>query len=210
MIVKDIKWSTCGCYIAICGEEGHMQLLSGINGAQIFALQVVTSPRYGSYAQFTCLSWNKSITSIVLGTERGEIIDIDPLHQGRFVSTVIVRENIPIRYISYYGPLRSTNDGTGTAVITQSLSLYLANGEVAIFQNLSSANCVCVHTRIINGLAQWNSTQTVLAVVGYSPLSMYLSARFLDTEGLMLHTIDQLLCVQPTIDVSHICLLTCI
>lgn len=173
----------------------------------------MTETQYGAHAQFTSLSWNKSITCMALGTERGEVIDVDPIQQGRFISTLIVRENVPVLNVCYYGPMKEvdimTPEGSQT-LITQSLSLYLANGEVAIFHNLSSASCMCVHTRIVNGVAQWNSKQTLLAVVGYHarspglPTPPYITARFLNEEGNIIMSMDRLIATRPGTDVSYI------
>lgn len=211
-VVRDMQWSHCGFYIAVCTEDGHLQIFSGLNGTYIFSIQVVTSSAFGSHAQFTSLSWNKPTTSIALGTERGEVIDIDPLQHGRFMATMVVREGTPVLHACYFGPVKEINIVTSEgnqSLSTQSLSLYLANGEVAIFRNLSSACCMCVHTRIVNGRAMWNEAQTILAVVGYygsitqhQMASSFIAARLLDNDGNILLTVEHLIAGQPGTDVS--------
>ena len=148
-----------------------------------------------------------------LGTEKGEVIDIDPLQHGRFMATMVVREDTSVIHASYFGPVKEVNIATpegNRTLSTQSLSLYLANGEIAIFRNVSSACCMCVHTRIVNGRAKWNEEQTVLAVVGYYGRSSgqcmtpsFLAARFIDGDGNILLTVDQVIAGQPGTDVRN-------
>jgi hypothetical protein len=216
VVVKDIQWSHCGNYIALCGEDGHLQMFSGVTGMNLFSVQVITSSLSNTYAQFTTLTWNESTTRLAICTDHGEVMDADPSYNGRFISTTIVRETIPILYAKYFGPVKEYEVETvfgNQKLSTQSLSLYLANGEVAIFQNLSSTHCMCVHTRIINGKAQWNSTESVLAIVG-CPIfrgrrgnnQSCLAARLIDGDGNILLTIEHLISIQPRTDASLQCI----
>ena len=204
-----MQWSKCGYYIGICGEEGHIQVFSGLNGVNIFAVQVIAATVFSFQAQFLCLSWNKQGTRIALGTERGEVMDVDPAVNGQFISTMMVRENTPVLHIQYFGPIQEVEINTPDGVkqlSTQSLSLYLADGEVAIFPNLTTTHCMCVHTRIINGQAAWNVAETVLTIVGYQATSStsstpFLVARFLNSEGNILFSLDHLLMIEPGTEV---------
>ena len=138
-----MQWSPCGLYIAICGEEGELQLFSGLNGISIFAIQVVSSTQHSTHAEFTCLTWNKTSTRLALGTAKGELIDTDPTQNGQFISIMMMHENVPVRHAQYFGPteeLHLNNEQTAS----QSLSLYMEDGEVAIFPTINNTCCMCV------------------------------------------------------------------
>ena len=155
--VSDIQWSPCGTYIALCGEEGQVQVMSGHDGAVIFAINAVSTTGYGAYAEFTSLSWNSTSTRIALGTGKGEVIEVDPHNNGRFLSMMSMHENVPVRQVDYFGslqyffhpdaagrPASVVVDGQESWVASQSLSLYMEDGEVAIFPLIAETHCYCV------------------------------------------------------------------
>ena len=203
--IKDIQWSSCGHYIAICGEDGHLQLYSGFSGANVFSVQVLNSSQWSnSYAQFTSISWDSNGTRLAVGTERGEVMDVDTDRYGQFIKTTIIRQEVPVIYVKYYGAVQEFEvQRGGVKSYVQSLSAYLANGEVAIFQNLASNRCSCIYTGITNGQAQWNSNESLLAIVGYYISGNTLAARFMDAHGNITFSINQLLPIQPTTDVIY-------
>ena len=155
--VSDIQWSPCGTYIAICGEEGQLQIIAGHNGTTIFAIHAISTSSYGTYAEFTSLSWSASSTRIALGTRKGEVIEVDPHQNGQFLSMMTMHENVPVRKVEYFSSphcfketinpdnysRHKENDST------QSLSLYMDDGEVAIFPTASETHCNCVQVRTI-------------------------------------------------------------
>lgn len=209
VLVRDMQWSCCGYYIAICGEEGHLQVFSGLNGANIFAIQLVAALRFSSQAQFSCCSWNSSGTRIALGTERGEVVDVDTTDDGQTVLTIGVRDGVPVLSTHYFGPAKEitkhTSSREAVAVPTQSLSVYLSSGEVRIFPTICSGQSICVQTRVVNGTSAWNGNGELMVVVGQrSQGSMSTIARFIDSNGNILLTVDNLLPPYPKPEVRII------
>ena len=205
MVVTDIQWSSCGYYIVICSEEGYIQVLSGLNGQRLFTTQVVAPHRFSTQAEFTCCTWNKCNTQIALGTKRGEVFGIDPDEEGQFIFTTVDREGVSVQSLLFFGPIHeipvSTRHGEKMTA-TQSLSLYMSNGDVVFFPTLISHYCACVQTHLIEGKAQWNSEETLLAIVGYREDARHvLAARFLDTHGDILFTVNQALCIPQDVQV---------
>lgn len=131
-------------------------------------------------------------------------MDVDPSQNGHAIGTIVVRKDVPIIYTKYFGTVHEQEVQTphgAQRVSTQSLSLYLANGEVVIFDNVSSTQCMCVYTGLVNGQAKWNSFDTLLAVVGYNRTGS-INGRFLNGNGSILLTIDKLIAMEPGNDVS--------
>ena len=206
MVVTDMQWSSCGFYVVICGEEGYIQILSGMNGQRLFVTQVVAPHRFSTQAEFTCCTWNKSNTQIALGTRRGEVFGIDPNEEGHFIFTTLDREGVAVQSLHFFGPVHeipmNTRNGEKMTA-TQSLSLYLSNGDIVFFPTLISKFCACVKTQLIKGIAQWNSEDTLLAVVGHrEEAHQVLGARFLDAHGDILLTVNQALCIPQGIQVN--------
>ena len=143
VLVRDMQWSPCGLYIAICGEEGELQVFSGLNGISIFAIQVVSSTQHSTHAEFTCLTWNKVSTRLALGTAKGELIDTDPTQNGQFISIMMMHEHVPVCHAQYFGPTEEVHLHNEQAA-SQSLSLYMEDGEVAIFPTINNTCCMCV------------------------------------------------------------------
>ena len=196
-IVKDMQWSTCGFYIVLCGEEGYVQIISGSNCQRLYTSQVVSPHLYTTKVEFMCCSWNVCNTQVVLGTTKGEIFAIDPNEEGQFIFTSVDREGISVRSLQFFGAIQeiivTTRHGP-KLVETQSVSVYLSNGEVVYFPTVISHYCACIQTHLIGGLAQWNTDQSVLAIVGSRYESpQILAARFLDRHGNTILSVDRAL-----------------
>lgn len=161
--ITDIQWSPCGMYIALCGDEGQLQVVSGNDGSTVFAIHAVSTSLYGRYAEFNCLSWNVDSTRIVLGTSRGEVIEVDPNQNGRFLSMMTMHENTPVCKVDYFGrveyfkvqPERNQERGVDNIagdddgwLACQGLSVYMEDGEVAIFNAFTETRCNCVQVCI--------------------------------------------------------------
>lgn len=148
-------------YIALCGDEGQLQVVSGHDGTTIFAIHAVSTALYGRYAEFSCLSWNVDSTRIVLGTSRGEVIEVDPNQNGHFLSMMTMHENTPVCKVDYFGraqyfklphgqagnelPANVPVGGMGDDwMASQGLSVYMEDGEVAIFNTFTETRCSCV------------------------------------------------------------------
>ena len=207
ILIRDLQWSSCGYYIAMCGEEGNLQVFSGLNGTNIFAIQLVAPLHFSSQAQFSCCSWNSSGTRIALGTERGEVVDVDTTNDGQTVLTIGVRDGVPVLSTHYFGPVKEitkhTSSGEAVAVPTQSLSVYLTSGETRIFPTISSGQSICVQTSIVNGTSAWNSSGDLMVVVGQRGQgSLSTVACFMDPNGNVLLTVTNLLPCYPKPEVS--------
>ncbi len=160
--VTDIQWSPCGMYIAICGEEGQLQVISGHDGSIVFAIHAIATSSFGSYAEFTSLTWNSTSTRIALGTGKGEVIEVDPHQNGKFLMMMSMHEGVSVRHVEYFGSVeyfqepdrRQGGDGVVDRELqdwipSQSLSLYMQDGEVAMFPTATETQCYCVQVRII-------------------------------------------------------------
>lgn len=189
LLVTDMQWSPCGYYLFLCGREGHVQLFSAINGMNLFSIQVEATNSNNKKAQFTRCSWNKPGTRVALGTENGEVVIIDPSDNGRSISTISMHKGIPVESLEWYGPITTCKKRTGVSYETQSLSAYLRNGDVMLFKSLVSPDVNCSRTNVIDGLAVWNSSCTLLAVVGYKKPNRCPIVRFLNSDGYILFTL---------------------
>ena len=152
--VSDIQWSPCGSYVAMCSDEGQLHVISGNTGITIFAVHAISATVYGSHAEFTCLSWDHSSSRIALGTAKGEVIEVDTTSNGQFQSIMEMHENVPVRQVHYFGCASSNSscegvpseirDRGGNMTESLSLSLYMEDGEVAIFPTIMETHCTCV------------------------------------------------------------------
>ncbi len=155
--VSDIQWSPCGTYIALCGEEGQLQVITGLNGGTVFALHAFSTTAYSTYAEFTSLSWNRSSTRIALGTRKGEVIEVDPHQNGQFLTMMTMHRNVSVRQVEYFSSSncfkamadQSNGGQRDRDNKSQSLSLYMEDGEVAIFPTVSETHCNCVEVRTL-------------------------------------------------------------
>ena len=205
VIVADMQWSPCGYYIAICGNDGHIQMLSAVNGMALFAVQVEAA-NHRARPDFTCCAWNEPGTRVALGTSNGEILLLNPADNGSNISTISLRGGLSVLSIEWYGEVKTCHETDGTSYKSQSLSVYLNNGDVILFKAVAHTECVCSKTRTVDGIALWNSTHTLLAVVGYkkgatgSPSPI---VRFLDNRGYVLFTVSEGLKPTPRPKVSQ-------
>ena len=100
-------------------------------------------------------------------------------HQQKFLSELnLVTENLSV--------LRTSEQGDGGSYNSQSLSAYLANGTVVLIKSVSSPHCVYSQTGVHNGVMAWNSSNTLLAVMGYSREDSTSLIRFVNQCG---HTV---------------------
>lgn len=194
IVVTDLQWSDCGYFLVVCGVDGHVQIFSGLNGQKLYSTQVI-SPNHPNYKPlFTSCTWNKSSTQIALGTDKGEVFGIDPHEAGHIIFTTVEQEGIAVQNLNFFGPTHDIPMATryGERIVsTQSLSLYLSNGDVVFFPTLISQYCTCVQTELVRGIARWNTEETVLAVVGYrADLHNSIAARFIDPQGEILITVN--------------------
>ena len=189
LLVTDMQWSPCGYYLFLCGREGHVQLFSSINGMNLFSIQVEATNSNSKKAEFTCCSWNKPATRVALGTENGEVVVIDPSDNGRSISTISMLKGITVQSLEWYGPITTCKRRNGVNYETQSLSAYLKNGDVMLFKSLVHPDVHCSRTMVVDGLAVWNSSSTILAVVGYKKTNRCPIVRFLNNKGYILFTL---------------------
>ena len=187
--VTDMQWSPCGYYLILCGKEGHVQMISGINGITFFSIQVEATLHHSGKTQFTCCTWNKPGSRVALGTEAGEVVLMDPNSNGRSISTVILRRDVPIQSLGWFGPITDCTTRSGELYQSQSLSAYHNSGSVLFLTNVSNPRCFCSETGVHNGKMAWNSSETLLAVVGFREDHLTAVTRFLDSRGIAIFTL---------------------
>ena len=189
LLVTDMQWSPCGYYLFLCGREGHVQSFSTINGINLFSIQVEATNSDNKKAEFTCCAWNRPATRVALGTENGEVVIIDPSDNGRSISTISMHKGIPVQSLEWYGPITTCKKRSGGLYQSQSLSAYLKNGDVMLFKSLTHADVNCSRTLVVDGAAVWNSSSSLLAVIGYKKTNRCPIARFLNNQGYILFTL---------------------
>ena len=190
--VTDMQWSCCGYYIVICGKEGHIQMISGINGLSFFSIQVEAISPLSARATFNCSAWNEPGTRVAFGTQSGEVVLLDPSDNGSSLSTTTIKKNVAVRSIQWYGPVVNCETRSGKYK-SQGLSAYLRNGDVIFFKTMSDPHCVYSQAGVYDGLAAWNSSYTLLALVGYAKDLSCPLIRFLNTEGHVIFSIHNAL-----------------
>ena len=204
--VTDVQWTWCGYYVGLCGDDGYLQVFSGLTGLNLYSVQVVSSAQHSSPARFTSIAWNKPSTRLSLGTEDGEVMGVDPMSDIQGIQTMIVKQGVSVCSVHYYGPVVQQvieTDNELKMVSSQSLSVYLADGEVCFFADENTLDCDSVMTPIVDGMARWNSTDTILAVLGSTTAHPHQpSARFINRDTNMILSLDQILPYSPDIDVS--------
>ncbi len=187
--VTDMQWSHCGYYLFVCGQDGNAQMFSGHNGLNLFSLQIQALSPMTSKAQFTTCCWNQPNTRVALGTQSGEVVLLDPSDNGQTISTMSLRQGVPVQTIRWYGPIRDCTSRSRPTYKSQSLSILMKNGDVVFFISISSQHCLCCKTGVCNGQAEWNSTHTLMAVVGYQEDLCSPVVRFLNAMGYVMYTI---------------------
>ena len=116
-----------------------------------------------------------------------------------------------VRSLQFFGAMQEITVTTrhGPKLVeTQSVSVYLGNGEVVFFPTIISQYCACIQTNLIRGLAQWNTGKTALAVVGYRNNSrQVLGAKFLDRHGDTILSLDRALQLpqEPNVSPAYSC-----
>ena len=189
LLVTDMQWSPCGFYLLLCGREGHVQSFSTINGLNLFSIQVEATNSNNRKAEFTSCSWNKPGTQVALGTENAEVVIIDPSDNGRSVSTISIHKGVPVQSLEWFGPVITCTKQSGATYKSQSLSAYLKNGDVMLFKSLTHPDVKCSKTMVVDGVAVWNSSSTLLAVIGYKKTNRCPTIRFLNNQGYVLFTV---------------------
>ena len=189
LLVTDMQWSPCGYYLFLCGREGHVQSFSTTNGMNLFSIQVEATNSNNKKAEFTCCVWNQPATRVALGTENGEVVIIDPSDSGRSISTISMLRGIPVQSLEWYGPVTTCKKRSGVSYESQSLSAYLKNGEVMLFTSLIHVEVNCSRTGVVDGAALWNSTYSLLAVIGYKKSNRCPIVKFLNNQGYVLFTL---------------------
>ncbi len=201
VVVTDMQWSHCGYYLFVCGEDGHMLLFSGINGLNLFSLQIQGVSPLTANAQFTTSSWNEPSTRVALGTQNGEVILLNPNSNGQTISTMTLKQGVPVQTIQWYGPVvdctHRSQHSRPRSYKSQSLSALLKNGDVVFFKSTSSRHCLCCKTAVHNGYAKWNSSCTLLSILGYHDDLCTPIVRFVNAKGYVVFTITEGLPQQP-------------
>ena len=193
LTVTDMQWSPCGYYLLICGKHGNIQMFSSVNGMTLLSLQLQTPSRFSTTAHFTCCMWNQPTTRVALGTKTGELVLLNPDNGGSSVSSVSIKKGIPIHSIQWYGPVRKCTTSGGADYNSQSLSAYLRNGIIVLFRSVSSPKCVYSETDVLDGILAWNSSNTMLAVVGYSKQDSSPLICFINQQGYTIFTLHNAL-----------------
>ena len=91
---------------------------------------------------------------------------------------------------------------SGVSHETQSLSAYLKNGDVILFESPIDLEANCNRTGVQDGAAVWNSSFTLLAVIGYKKTNRRPIAKFLNNQGYVLFTLTDSLPANPHARVS--------
>ena len=167
-----------------------MQSFSAITGMNLFSIQVEATNSTSKKAEFTSCSWNKPSTRVTVGTENGEVMVINPSDNGRSISTISLHKGIPVLSLEWYGPVITSMKRGGLSYKSQNLSIYLKNGDVMLFSSLVHADVNCSRTMVVDGAASWNSSFSLLAVVGYNKTTQCPMVRFLDSQGYILFTLS--------------------
>jgi WD40 repeat protein len=189
LLVTDMQWSPCGYYLFLCGREGHVQSFSSINGLNLFSIQVEATNSNNKKAEFTCCAWNQPATRVALGTENGEVVIIDPSDNGRSISTICMHKGIPVQSLEWYGPVITCKKRGGVPYKSQYLSAYLKNGDVMLFESLFHSDVNCNRTGVVDGAAVWNSSFSLMAVIGYKKSNRCPIAKFLNNQGYVIFTL---------------------
>ena len=110
--------------------------------------------------------------------------------------------DVPIKCLQYYGPVQeirvSSKQGPKISIESQALSAYLINGVVILNMKVRLSHChtVRVQTHLVNGLVEWNTSKTILAVVGShrdSRSPQILLAKFFNQKGVIIMSMDRVL-----------------
>ena len=201
--MRDLQWSSCGNYIAVCGDR--IQILSGID------FECLHSGDIEPYMDYISCAWNDCSTQLAFGTTQSEVVlvshnpGIDPAFM------LIDEKDESVKSLHFYGPVKeiqvfSRHDEQRIVTESQAVSAYLNNGDVVfdlrVRRNRYAAR---VQTHLVEGLAEWNSDKTILAVVGYQQDSpQILSARFFTQEGETITLVDRVLQIPEKLIVSQI------
>lgn len=204
LTVTDMQWSPCGYYIIVCGKEGNVQMFSGINMVSLMSLQLEATTQFSTLQRpnFTTCAWNQTISRIALGTQTGEIVLLDPSNIHTSISSVSIKKDISVQSIQWYGPVAKCFTRDGGSYNSQSLSAYLENGTVVLIKSVSSPHCVYSQTGVHNGVMAWNSSNTLLAVVGYSREDSTPLIRFVNQCGRTMFTLYNALPHTPRTQVA--------
>ena len=189
--MRDLQWSPCGTYIAVCGDK--MEILSGIDFQSLHVRS--TDP----FIYCISCAWNECSTQLALNTFGGKVVVFDPNYDVDQASSNF-NNDVPIKCLQYYGPVQeirvSSKQGPKISIESQALSAYLING-VVIFNmkvRLSHCHTVRVQTHLVKGLVEWNTSKTILAVVGsHHDSPQILSAKFFNQKGVIVMSIDRVL-----------------
>ena len=163
-------------------------MISGVNGYNLFSLQVQAISPLGTKPTFTSCAWNQPGTRIALGTHSGDIVLIDPGDGGGSLSSLTICRGVPMQSIQWYGPVAPCRTRDGGTYQSQSLSGLLKNGNVVLFESLSNPAYITTKTGVCDGFAAWNSSNTLLAVVGYKSDLSSPVVRFVNPRGHVIYT----------------------
>lgn len=177
--IIDLQWSNSGDLLAILMKDSTV-LLCDSNATVCFwshKFHRMINNDHTNGVDMISMAWSPDDTRIILGTSHGRLVEIDTNDNGRVVSTMECRKDVPINHLQWI-------IHNGSTVLT----VYLNNGELLLISSSMHGKAVYINTGIHAGKLCWNQDRTAFAVAGKGRSNDYITVRVMSSDGHLLAT----------------------
>lgn len=177
--IVDLQWSNNGDLLAILLKDSTV-LLCDNDATTCFwshKFHRMINNDHGNGADMISMAWSPDDSRIMLGTSNGRLIEIDVDNNGRVMSTMECRKDVPVNHLQWI-------TCNGHCILT----VYLNNGELLLVSSTMHGKAIYINTGISAGKLCWNQDKTAFAVAGRGRSSEDITVRVMSSDGHLLAT----------------------
>lgn len=179
--IMDLQWSNTGDLLAILMTDSTV-LMCDSNATTCFwshkfHRMVNNNNNNNNNADMISMAWSPDDSRIMLGTSNGRLVEIDINDNGRVISTMECRTDVPVNQLQWI-----------TCQDCSILTVYLNNGEVLLVSSSMHGKAIYINTGISSGKLCWSQDRTAFAVAGKGGSSDYITVRVMSSNGHLLAT----------------------
>ena len=178
--IVDLQWSNAGDLLAILMKDSTVLMCDSSATTCFWSHKfhrMINSNNNNNNADMISMAWSPDDSRIMLGTSHGRLVEIDVNNNGRVISTMECRRDVPVNQLQWI-------TCTGHAILT----VYLNNGEVLMVSSSMHGKAIYINTGISSGKLCWNQDRTAFAVAGKAGSSDYVTVRVMSSNGHLLAT----------------------
>ena len=176
--IVDLQWSNTGDLLAILLKDSTV-LMCDSNATTCFwshkfhrMINNTNNHNNKNNADMISMTWSPDDSRIMLGTNHGRLIEIDASDNGRVLSTMECRRDVPVNQLKWIVC-------NGCNILT----VYLNNGEILLVSSSMHGKAIYINTGISAGKLCWNHDRTAFAVAGKGHSNDHITVRVMSVDG---------------------------